>query len=91
MHLDRKLAQKRLFPAIDINRSGTRREELLLDPATFRQVTAMRRKLAGVPADKALSALLAALARQIPAQDAEVITALGIAEADAETGAAFPR
>ena len=91
VHLDRKLAQKRLFPAIDINRSGTRREELLLDPATFRQVTAMRRKLAGVPADKALSALLAALARQIPAQDAEVITALGIAEADAETGAAFPR
>ncbi len=88
VHLDRKLAQKRLFPAIDINRSGTRREELILDPATFRQVTAMRRKLAGVPADKALSALLSALARQIPEQDAAVAdTAFGIAEA----GASFSR
>ena len=87
VHLDRKLAQKRLYPAVDINRSGTRREELILDPATFRQVTALRRKLAGVPADKALTALLGALARQVPAQDAEVDTAFGIAEA----GAAFRR
>ena len=32
-HLDRKVADKRIFPAIDINRSGTRKEELLVDPA----------------------------------------------------------
>lgn len=30
LHLDRKLSEKRIFPAIDINRSGTRREEMLL-------------------------------------------------------------
>jgi transcription termination factor Rho len=43
LHLDRKLAERRLFPAIDITRSGTRREELLLEPTTLRQVWAMRR------------------------------------------------
>ncbi|MCB0215675.1 MAG: transcription termination factor Rho [Caldilineae bacterium] len=70
VHLDRKLAQRRLFPAIDINKSGTRREELLLEPQMMRQVTALRRKLAGVPPDKALSALLLALKRQIELEDA---------------------
>ena len=41
-HLDRKLAEKRIFPAIDITRSGTRREELLLGDA-MRQVWTLRR------------------------------------------------
>jgi transcription termination factor Rho len=72
VYLDRKLAQRRLYPAIDINRSGTRREELLLDAQTMRQVTALRRKLAGVPSDKALSALLLALKRQIELEATEV-------------------
>jgi len=43
LHLDRKLAERRIYPAIDIQRSGTRREELLLDDATLRQVWTMRR------------------------------------------------
>jgi transcription termination factor Rho len=43
LHLDRKLAEKRIFPAIDITRSGTRREELLLGPETLRQVWTLRR------------------------------------------------
>jgi transcription termination factor Rho len=43
LHLDRKLAERRIFPAIDIQRSGTRREELLLDENTLRQVWVMRR------------------------------------------------
>jgi len=42
LHLDRKLAEKRVFPAIDINRSGTRREELLLGDK-LRQVWTLRR------------------------------------------------
>jgi transcription termination factor Rho len=42
LHLDRKLSEKRVFPAIDINRSGTRREELLLGD-TLRQVWTLRR------------------------------------------------
>jgi transcription termination factor Rho len=43
LHLDRKLAERRIYPAIDVQRSGTRREELLLDEATLRQVWTMRR------------------------------------------------
>ena len=43
IHLDRKLADRRVFPAIDIQRSGTRREELLLDAETLRQVWLLRR------------------------------------------------
>ncbi len=43
LHLDRRLADKRLFPAIDINRSGTRKEELLLDPEELKRVWVLRR------------------------------------------------
>jgi transcription termination factor Rho len=43
--LDRKLAERRVWPAIDIGLSGTRREELLLDPATLHAVTMLRRTL----------------------------------------------
>jgi transcription termination factor Rho len=43
--LDRQLADRRIWPAIDITRSGTRREELLLDPRTLRTATALRRTL----------------------------------------------
>ena len=43
VHLDRKLSERRVFPAIDIGRSGTRREELLLDEDTLRQVWLLRR------------------------------------------------
>jgi transcription termination factor Rho len=44
--LDRKLADRRIWPAIDITQSGTRREELLLDPDTLHSVTMLRRTLA---------------------------------------------
>jgi transcription termination factor Rho len=43
LHLDRKLAEKRIFPALDIQRSSTRREELLLAPDSLRQVWTLRR------------------------------------------------
>ncbi|MBM3934032.1 MAG: transcription termination factor Rho [SAR202 cluster bacterium] len=43
IHLDRKLAERRVFPAIDILRSGTRREELLLDEQTLSKVWLLRR------------------------------------------------
>ena len=46
LHLDRKLSERRIFPAIDIQRSGTRREELLLDEETLRQVWLLRRMVA---------------------------------------------
>jgi transcription termination factor Rho len=43
--LDRKLVDKRIWPAIDINRSGTRKEEMLLDPEEYRRVCVLRRVL----------------------------------------------
>ncbi|MDA0988392.1 MAG: transcription termination factor Rho [Chloroflexi bacterium] len=43
IHLERRLAERRVFPAIDIQRSGTRREELLLDEDTLKQVWLLRR------------------------------------------------
>jgi transcription termination factor Rho len=46
LHLERKLAERRIFPAIDIGRSSTRREELLLDPETLRNVWLVRRMTA---------------------------------------------
>lgn len=45
IHLDRKLSDKRLFPSIDIQRSGTRKEELLIDPEDLARVWVMRRVL----------------------------------------------
>ena len=45
VHLDRKLSEKRIFPAIDINKSGTRKEELLLDPKELEVVFALRKAM----------------------------------------------
>ncbi len=45
VHLDRKLSEKRIFPAIDINKSGTRREELLLDEKELETVFALRKAM----------------------------------------------
>jgi len=52
IHLDRKLSERRIFPAIDIYKSGTRREELLLSAEELEAVRTIRRVLAGGnPAD----------------------------------------
>ena len=45
LHLDRKLSEKRIFPAIDLNKSGTRREDLLMDQEELETVWSMRRAL----------------------------------------------
>ena len=47
LQLDRKLSNRRIFPAIDINASGTRREDLLLDPDTLKRVWILRKHLLG--------------------------------------------
>ncbi len=46
VHLDRKLADRRIFPAIDINRSGTRKEELLMDQEELNRIWILRKLLA---------------------------------------------
>jgi transcription termination factor Rho len=45
VHLDRKLAERRMFPSIDIQKSGTRREELLMSEEALKQVWLLRRML----------------------------------------------
>ena len=49
VHLDRKLSEKRIFPAIDINKSGTRREDLLLTPRELETVFALRKAMNSLP------------------------------------------
>jgi transcription termination factor Rho len=53
VHLDRRLAQRRVYPAIDIEPSGTRHEELLLNEATLKQVWLLRRMAAMISSDSA--------------------------------------
>lgn len=48
IQLDRRLADKRLFPAIDINKSGTRKEELLLSPDILNRVWILRKLLSSL-------------------------------------------
>ncbi|HEY5584795.1 MAG TPA: transcription termination factor Rho [Ruminiclostridium sp.] len=48
LHLDRKLSEKRIFPAIDINKSGTRREELLLSQRELESVWAIRKAMSNM-------------------------------------------
>jgi transcription termination factor Rho len=58
IQLDRRLADKRLFPAIDINKSGTRKEELLLDEATLNRVWILRKLLSSLNPVDSLEFLL---------------------------------
>jgi len=51
IHLDRRLSERRIFPAMDIERSGTRREELLLDENTISKVWLLRRMVSMIASD----------------------------------------
>ena len=59
--LDRKLVDKRIWPAIDINRSGTRREEILMDPEEYRRVCVLRRVLNDMNGPEAMELLVSRL------------------------------
>jgi transcription termination factor Rho len=61
LHLDRKIAERRTFPAIDVARSGTRREELLLDEWTLKQVWTMRRMLTAIGSTEGTELVLSRL------------------------------
>ena len=56
VHLDRNLAQRRIYPAIDIELSGTRREELLMEEATLQKVWLLRRMVGMISSDSNKSA-----------------------------------
>ncbi len=61
--LDRRLSEKRVFPAIDIVKSGTRREDLLLEAQEQEAVDAMRKAINGMRTDDAVENILNMFAR----------------------------
>lgn len=63
LHLDRRLVEKRVWPAIDVNRSGTRREELLLDPEELKRIWVLRRVLNDMNPVEAMELLTGRLRR----------------------------
>ncbi len=58
LHLDRALSDKRIFPAINIEKSGTRKEELLYHPDEMAKIYALRRAMKGVPTTDAMEMLV---------------------------------
>lgn len=58
LQLDRKLSNKRVFPAIDVSASSTRREDLLLDREVLQRMWILRNHLADMNTDEAMSFLL---------------------------------
>ncbi len=63
MVLDRKLSEKRIFPAIDLAKSGTRREDLLLNREELEAINIMRKALNGMKPDEATDRILDMFAR----------------------------
>ncbi|MFO0842237.1 MAG: transcription termination factor Rho [Gemmataceae bacterium] len=63
IHLDRRLVDKRVWPAIDVNRSGTRKEELLMDAEELRRMYILRKVLSDMNPVEAMELLISRLAR----------------------------
>ena len=63
LHLDRKLSEKRIFPALSLNKSGTRREDLLMDQEELEAIWAMRRALSGATPQEVTEQIIENLAR----------------------------
>lgn len=74
LHLDRKLAERRIYPAIDIQRSSTRREELLLEDSSLKQVWTMRRMVSALGGTEGIELLLGRMAKT--ASNGEFLTTL---------------
>lgn len=75
--LNRKLAERRIFPAIDVALSGTRREELLYDEKTYRAIVTMRRMFSTLSEQRGLEAMEALLQQMSKtASNAEFLTNL---------------
>lgn len=69
LHLVRKLAEKRIFPAIDVSRSGTRQEELLYGEENLKRIHTLRRMLEMMPDDERTETLLERLGKTESNQD----------------------
>ncbi len=69
IHLDRNFADKRIYPAIDIEKSGTRHEELLYDKAALNKVSTLRRMLGLLNGEERLTAMIEKLSKSKTNQD----------------------
>ncbi|MAW64478.1 MAG: transcription termination factor Rho [Acidobacteria bacterium] len=69
IHLDRKLVDKRVFPAIDIQKSGTRKEELLIEPEDLNRIWVLRKVLNPLSAVEAMELLLDKMGKTKSNQD----------------------
>lgn len=58
INLDREMAERRIYPAIHVTKSGTRRDDLLYHPDEFKRISVIRRQLASVPAIEAIETLV---------------------------------
>ncbi len=63
LHLDRKLSEKRIFPAIDLNKSGTRKEDLLMSQEELEAIWTMRKALANKPVQEVTEQIIDNLAK----------------------------
>jgi transcription termination factor Rho len=57
IHIDREMAERRIYPAIHVQKTGTRKDELLYHPDEFRRISAIRRQLSQLPAGEAMEVL----------------------------------
>ena len=63
LHLDRKLSEKRIFPALDLNKSGTRKEDLLMSQSELEAIWAMRKALSNRPVQEVAEQIIDNLAK----------------------------
>jgi transcription termination factor Rho len=75
LHLDRKLADRRIFPAFDMTRSGTRKEELLLDKEELRRIWLLRKVLSEMNLVESMEQLIEKLKKT--KSNAEFLMSLG--------------
>lgn len=75
LHLDRRLAERRIFPSINVERSGTRQEGLLLDQQALKKVATMRRMLDMLSTEERTSALIDQLSKTV--SNEEFLESLG--------------
>ena len=76
VHLDRRLVDKRIWPAIDVNRSGTRKEELLLDADDLKRTYVLRKVLSDMNPTEAMELLTSRMART--KSNAEFLTSMNL-------------
>ncbi len=63
LHLDRALAERRIYPAIDLQRSGTRRDDLLIDPVVYQSIITLHRMLDMLGKDERTATVIEKLKR----------------------------